>query len=174
MPKVSDAHKQAVRQGILDAAFRLVADGDYSRLTTRSVIEEAGVSNGTLYHYFPSLDHLYAEMAEVSLRDAVGRIGRSPVDGLNDAITTAGPDPLDRLVAWLRDEFFGDRQLAAAIATFRSHIELGDDQRDAVEGLNRYAVSHFGELVRHLQSAGAIRDLDGARGLKVTDELAEM
>lgn len=177
MPKVSEAHKQAVRQSILDAAYRIIEQGDFSNLTTRSIIEEAGISNGTLYHYFPSIDHLYAELAEAGLRDAMAGIVRSEAPP-----TGGGPGPaadateaaaaVDRLVHWLRQDMLGDRELAAAVALFRSRIELGDMQRDAVEGLNRYAVTQFGDLVRHLQSVGAFRhDVDAEALVEMIDFL---
>jgi len=165
MPKVSDAHKQAVRQSILDAAYRIIAQGDFSNLTTRAIIDEAGISNGTLYHYFPSIDHLYAELAEAGLREAMAGIVRSPEapdrgNGGSPAApsSTEATEAVDRLVHWLRHDMLGDRELAAAVASFRSRIELGDMQRDAVEGLNRYAVLQFGDLVRHLQAVGSFRD----------------
>lgn len=155
MPKVSDAHKQAVRQSILDAAYRIIEQGDFSNLTTRSIIEEAGISNGTLYHYFPSIDHLYAELAEAGLRGAMA--GIVAPEG-SEADAADGSDAVARLVRWLRHDMLGDRELAEAVALFRSRIELGDMQREAVEGLNRYAVTQFGDLVRHLQAEGSFRD----------------
>jgi len=173
MPKVSEAHKQAVRQSILDAAYRIIEQGDFSNLTTRAIIEEARISNGTLYHYFPSIDHLYAELAEAGLREAMAGIVRS---GTSTASVDAGGDTsteaADRLVRWLRQDLFGDRELAAAVASFRSRIELGDMQRDAVEGLNRYAVTQFGDLVRHLQNEGSFRrDVDADALVEMIDFL---
>jgi AcrR family transcriptional regulator len=170
MPKVSDAHKQAVRQSILDAAYRIIEHGDFSNLTTRSIIEEAGISNGTLYHYFPSIDHLYAELAEAGLRGAMAGIVRAPEGPGADEPDAS--DAVGRLVRWLRHDMLGDRELAEAVALFRSRIELGDMQREAVEGLNRYAVAQFGDLVRHLQAEGSFReDVDADALVEMIDFL---
>lgn len=175
MPRVSDAHKQAVRQNILDAASRIIERGDLSKLTTRAVIEEAGVSNGTLYHYFTSIEHLYAELAEARLHDVLDEIAHpGPDTGARTAIpaVAAPSDAVDRLMAWLRADLFGDRKLTAAVAGFRSRIEHGDAQRDAVEGLNRYAVREFGDLLRQLQSEGGLRaDLDADALVEMIDLL---
>lgn len=184
MPKVSDAHKQAVRQGILDAATRVIERSGPSALTTRAIIDEAGISNGTLYHYFPSIDHLFAELAEIGLRNAMAGLIGPPIDpseSSGDGGTGAaapggaggvGAAEAERLVAWLRRDILGDRELAGALAGFRSRIELGAVQRDAVEGLNREAVASIGDLVRGLQARGSLRtDLDADALVEMVDFL---
>jgi AcrR family transcriptional regulator len=174
MPKVSDAHKAAVRQGIVDAAWRVIERDGLAKLTTRAIIDEAGVSNGTLYHYFPSIDHLYAELAEAGLGDAMSRIVRAPVEPTapDDQHELDAEEAVDRLMTWLGRDMLGDQELAAAIAGFRSRIQLGGDSQDAVEGLNRYVASEFGALVRRLQDAGGLRpELDGDALIEMIDLL---
>ena len=43
---------------ILDAAERVFNRRGYDRATTREIAAEAGVSEGTLYNYFPSTPRL--------------------------------------------------------------------------------------------------------------------
>jgi AcrR family transcriptional regulator len=69
------------RQRILDAAERLGPGA----LTTRSLVAEAGISTGALYHHFASLDAVRAALAE---RAVVARAAHAP----------AGEDPLRWLV----------------------------------------------------------------------------
>ncbi|MBQ6385803.1 MAG: TetR/AcrR family transcriptional regulator [Lachnospiraceae bacterium] len=45
---------------IFEATVRLLADNDYSSLTMRRICEAAGISNGTLYHYFKSKNDILA------------------------------------------------------------------------------------------------------------------
>ncbi len=54
MPKVSAAHLAARRQQIVDAATRLFADQGFSRTTMADIVTASGLSNGAVYHYFPS------------------------------------------------------------------------------------------------------------------------
>ena len=48
------------RQGIVDAAQRLMCEQDYEDIAVKDVAIEAGVALGTLYRYFNSKDHLFA------------------------------------------------------------------------------------------------------------------
>ncbi len=51
----------ARRQRVLDAALGLLEARDYERISVREVAESASVALATLYHYFPSKEHLFAE-----------------------------------------------------------------------------------------------------------------
>jgi len=52
MPKVSDAHRAARREQILDAAIRCVGREGFHRTTMAHVIAESGLSSGAVYGYF--------------------------------------------------------------------------------------------------------------------------
>jgi AcrR family transcriptional regulator len=62
MPKVVD-HAQ-YRKDLLVRCFDLFADRGYAAITMRQIAQGLGVSTGTLYHYFPSKDVLFAQMVE--------------------------------------------------------------------------------------------------------------
>lgn len=163
MPKVSDAHRRAVRQKIIDAAYGIIEAGDFSGLTTRLIAQAAGVSNGTLYHYFPSIDHLYVELAEASLRTAMAGIVQ-PETGTGDEVA--------ELQRWLRVGFLGDRELAAAFSRFRDRVEPDGATSEVIDELNQFAFAQFGDLIRHLQSRGRFRaDLDAEALVEMIDFL---
>jgi AcrR family transcriptional regulator len=67
-PKVRRAAKtrqgQDIVAAILDAAAELLADGGSAALTTNRLAERAGVSIGSLYHYFPNKEAVVAKLAE--------------------------------------------------------------------------------------------------------------
>jgi AcrR family transcriptional regulator len=46
----------------VDAALRLLSEREYEQIAVREVAEEAGVALATLYHYFPSKEHLFSEV----------------------------------------------------------------------------------------------------------------
>lgn len=52
---------QTTRRRIIDAAFRLFKENGFDEVSTTQICNEAGVSNGSLFHYFPEkTDILYA------------------------------------------------------------------------------------------------------------------
>jgi len=54
LPKVSEQHKDARRQQILDAAMRCFSERGVQRTTLREICRESGLSRGAVYTYFPS------------------------------------------------------------------------------------------------------------------------
>ena len=58
---------------ILDAAARILDERGYRATTTNHVAEEAGVSIGSLYQYFPNKDALLVVLAEQHVDDIAGQ-----------------------------------------------------------------------------------------------------
>ncbi|MGV9453071.1 TetR/AcrR family transcriptional regulator [Streptomyces sp. NPDC003635] len=60
MPKLwnetIDAHRQAVREAILNATAALIADGGLRAVTMSQLAERAGIGRATLYKYFPDAE----------------------------------------------------------------------------------------------------------------------
>ncbi len=86
------ANQAARRQRIVDAALALLDRRDYERIHMREVAEESSVALGTVYHYFASKEHLFAEVLvqrAATLRSSITRsplVGESPADRLLDAL----------------------------------------------------------------------------------------
>jgi AcrR family transcriptional regulator len=55
---------------ILDAAAEILAEGGYAALTTNHLAERAGVSIGSLYHYFPNKEAIIAALAKQMEEDS--------------------------------------------------------------------------------------------------------
>ena len=53
MPKVSDAHVEARRQQILEAASACFARQGFHQTSVQDICKEAGLSAGAVYRYFP-------------------------------------------------------------------------------------------------------------------------
>lgn len=53
--------QQARRERVIDAALSLSRRRPFDQIQVKDVAQEAGVALGTLYHYFSSKDHLFAE-----------------------------------------------------------------------------------------------------------------
>jgi AcrR family transcriptional regulator len=59
-----EAHRQAVRQAILDTTWALVTEHGLLSVTMSRIAEEAGVGRATLYKYFPDVESILAACHE--------------------------------------------------------------------------------------------------------------
>ena len=74
--------KQAERRRrVLRVALELAADGGYDGVQMREVADRADVALGTVYHYFPSKDHLLAESMTEWLTGLESSVARRPAQG---------------------------------------------------------------------------------------------
>ena len=77
--------QQARRDRIVDAGLALLAERDYDRIQVKDVAEAANVALGTLYHYFSSKEHLFAEVLVRWAGTLRTNISRNPLRGTTDA-----------------------------------------------------------------------------------------
>ncbi|MFI8632379.1 TetR/AcrR family transcriptional regulator [Microbacterium sp. NPDC077663] len=64
------------RQILIEAVIRLVARDGLSRLTTRSLTAEAGVSQGSLQHHFPTMPDILGAALEHCVSITLSHVGR--------------------------------------------------------------------------------------------------
>jgi AcrR family transcriptional regulator len=76
--------QQARRDRIVDAGLALLAARDYDKIQVKDVAEEANVALGTLYHYFSSKEHLFAEVLVRWAGTLRTNISRHPLRGTTD------------------------------------------------------------------------------------------
>jgi TetR/AcrR family transcriptional regulator, transcriptional repressor of aconitase len=74
MPRVSQAHLDARRQQILDAARRCFVRNGFHATSMQDVLSEARLSAGAVYRYFRSKDEIVTAIASNSLREIVGAL----------------------------------------------------------------------------------------------------
>jgi TetR/AcrR family transcriptional repressor of bet genes len=96
-PAFTRADPDARRQSLIAATARVLAAKGAAGVSVRTICAEAGVSAGLLRHYFDSLSDAIAE----TYRDTGAQIDRA----LEQAVASAGPDPRDRLLAYLAANF---------------------------------------------------------------------
>jgi AcrR family transcriptional regulator len=66
--RVGEDPAAALRDHLVDAAARLMAEGPIGRITTRAIARAAGVSDGVLYNYFGDKNDLLVEALLRQLR----------------------------------------------------------------------------------------------------------
>ncbi|MCA9774591.1 MAG: TetR/AcrR family transcriptional regulator [Myxococcales bacterium] len=96
MPKIVDA--DAVRNELLSKAAVLFARRGYGSLTIREIATEAGVSTGTLYHYFKGKEDLFRQLCAAACDWDIRTLGE---------LRATHADPGERLevfLEWTRRE----------------------------------------------------------------------
>jgi TetR/AcrR family transcriptional regulator, cholesterol catabolism regulator len=140
-PARLSSRQAARRQRLLDGALALLEERDYERISVREVAEAAGVALATLYHYFPSKDHLFAEALVQWARNLGPDVTRRPLNGATPAQRLEGAllraarafekrPQLARLLTRFEttDEPFAHEVLARLDATTRDvYLDLLDD-----------------------------------------------
>ncbi|MGW8374868.1 TetR/AcrR family transcriptional regulator [Streptomyces sp. ODS28] len=71
------ARAELTRQRILDAAAHVFAEYGYAAGTTNRIAEQAGISIGSLYQYYPNKDAILAELVGRHLADGAEAIGEA-------------------------------------------------------------------------------------------------
>ncbi len=77
--------QQARRDRIIDAGLSLLGERDFAKIQVKDVAEEANVALGTVYHYFSSKEHLFAEVLVRWAATLGTNISRNPLRGSTDA-----------------------------------------------------------------------------------------
>jgi AcrR family transcriptional regulator len=128
---------------LLGAATELMLARGYAKTRMADIADAAGVANAALYWYFPSKEHLLAEVWRRALRDELELLRARP----------PGPDPIDHLLRGLTD-LRPYRHLHMAMHQYLDTPEImqaHDELIDWLRGLARDGLTHRGY-------AGASRD----------------
>jgi TetR/AcrR family transcriptional regulator, repressor for uid operon len=140
MPKVSPEHLEARRQQILDAALTCFDRAGFHGSSMQDVVDEAGLSTGAVYRYFPSKEDIITAVAEqrhakeAALIDEALQIEdpRAALHRLADLYFTWLIDPDEQ-----RRRRVGVQIWAEAVhnSRLRAAVRAGADQRRLLAGL---------------------------------------
>ncbi len=147
-PKLTPA-QQARRDRIVDAGLTLLGERDYEKVQVKDVAVEANVALGTLYHYFSSKEHLFAEVLVRWAATLRTSISRNPLRGDTDA------QRLAQVISRSVRAFQRQPSLARLVAT----LETSADPY-ATEILDRLATTTndiYAEAIHDLDAATAQR-----------------
>ena len=121
------AHKKRLtRQNIVDTAADLFARRGYDAVTVSEVARAAGVSEQTVYNYFPTKEHLVFDLTDDIETSLLGMITDRPAGtSLLDAVRTGMGELIDRAV---RSPSPGGmpRLVAVSPALRRSLLDVAD------------------------------------------------
>jgi len=135
MPRVSQAHLDARRQQIVDAARTRFADHGFAHTSMADIVTESGLSNGAIYRYFTSKEEIVIAVCEQGTEALPKALTAEAVAGFLEHVRTRARETHHaRLVAQIYAEAAVSPPLAAVVqrqlAAMRAAIaELVPDSR---------------------------------------------
>lgn len=151
MPKVSEAHSTARRQQIIDAAYRCFARKGFHQATMRDIYEEARLSPGAVYHYFPSKDAIIQASFEFDYERSLALLEAA----------TASDDPLSALTE-LIGFFFRGLEGAAELGAGRVNVQgwgealVNPPLRESLQRVMGQYLAALSQLARRAQAVGQL------------------
>ena len=151
MHKVTEAHSAARRQQIIDAAYRCFAGKGFHQATMRDIYEEAKLSPGAVYHYFPSKDAIIQASFEFDYQRSMALLEAA----------TASDDPLNALTE-LITFFFRGLEGAAELGAGRVNVQgwgealVNPPLRESLQRVMAQYLAALSQLVRRAQAIGQL------------------
>jgi AcrR family transcriptional regulator len=148
VPRVSDEHLAARRQQILDAARTCFLRNGFHQTSMQDVKDEAGLSIGAVYRYFPSktdlitaiaqevIDRISSIFDQFLVQDPPPPVTVAMERGVDLITAETGPDGTLRLALQIWSEATHDSALAEFVSGVYSRI------RDILVKLATRAVEH--------------------------------
>lgn len=151
MPRVSDEHRAARRQQILDAARRCFLRDGFHTTSMQDVIAEAGLSVGAVYRYFSSKDELIRAIAHSVIGGATSVF--------SDIVAHEPPlplaDALDRALAYVETEAGEDGVIRIAMQVWAEALRdpaLGEFVAETYGGFQ----ARFTEIAERAKESGEL------------------
>ncbi len=121
--KVTKSAKEKTKIKILKSAVDLIIEKGFENTTLREIAKEAGVSNPTIYNYFPSKEKLLFGYIEQKHKEAV-----EILEGIEDFNTYTLREQLQTLIDTELELYLEDREFVQQIADMvfnSSSLKLG-------------------------------------------------
>jgi TetR/AcrR family transcriptional repressor of nem operon len=135
------------RERLLKTAFQLFHEQGYHATGVATILREAGVNAGSLYHYFSSKDDLLLKVLEFAL-DYLEPMVMGPAEA-------AAVDPLERVFVLLNQyrEWVGANQCRMGCPIGNLALEVSDGNAAARELIHRNFENWTGRVEGWLRSA---------------------
>lgn len=137
------------REQILETALRLFAEQGFAATSTRQIAREVGVTEGLIFHYFPSKEALFSAILD-SGHSFRGELGVLLCDSAHQPARVVLPTLVGAWLATLRRE----RRLTVV---FFSEAQINSHVGAALRGAIEEAVHHLGAYLQTRIHAGELR-----------------
>jgi len=138
------AHRETVREAILNTAWRLVGERGLPAVTMSLIAEQAGIGRATLYKYFPDVETILLAWHERQVTDHLRHLA---------AIREQHTDPAEALRAVLTGYAFLSRHRGTHPADLASFLHRGVH----VDSAQRQLLALVTELLSEAATAGVVR-----------------
>jgi AcrR family transcriptional regulator len=158
-----DVDSTETRLNLLEVSRRIFARDGYGATTNRSIAEEAGITTGAIYHYFPSKAELYAAVYEVVQHIVYDRFDQALEEG--GSLTQRFSSALDAAVELNRS----DSSIAGFLVTVPSETLRHPELAELLVPIRERTATFVGRLVADAAAAGEF--VDGVKPRAVEDLL---
>ncbi|WOJ97801.1 TetR/AcrR family transcriptional regulator [Congregibacter brevis] len=142
-------------RGILDAATKLFATAGFHATSTRKIAAAAGVSEGTVFHYFGSKNELMLGILDRFYNEVLNPRAAEILDTVMDTRSRLREFALHHVAALSADSALMLRLLQVYVGV---ELEVvGQDQLSSLRPLNRRYVGHLDRAVREGIERGDLR-----------------
>lgn len=151
-------------RGILDAATKLFATAGFHATSTRKIAAAAGVSEGTVFHYFGSKNELMLGILDRFYNEVLNPRAAEILDSIME---THGR--LRALATHHVSSLAADSALMMRLLQVYVGVDLeilGQDKQSPLRDLNRTYVGHLDRAVREGIERGDLRDTLETRPLR--------
>lgn len=131
---------ERTRQQLLDAGAKVLPARGYHDARVDDIVEVAGVSHGSFYRYFQSMDDFFRQLAETASARMIEQLDQFPADG-----DTA------ELRGWLEDWFATYRSNGGVISTWQ---EMQGPEPELLNFSQQVAAAVLARLMETLESRG--------------------
>jgi AcrR family transcriptional regulator len=147
MPRLTPATQAARREHIVEAAERCFARAGFHRTTMHDICQEAGVSAGALYVYFPSKEALIAGISERDRAEFAKRL----------ELLAAAPDFLAAL-SMLGEQYFVDEPAHKRLMCIEIGVESTRNPQvgEIYRSVDTFVLASFEKLFQRLKDEGRI------------------
>ena len=146
-----DVDSSDTRQNLLEVARRSFARDGYGATTNRSIADEAGITTGAIYHYFPSKAELYVGVYEVVLQIVADNFDAA-IDAPGSLLTR-----FSRALDTASNLNRSDSSIAGFLVGVPSELQRHPELIDFIRALRTHAPTFVGRLVREAAAAGEFR-----------------
>lgn len=138
------AHRESVRDAVMDTAWRLVRERGLSGVTMSQIAEQAGIGRATLYKYFPDVEAIVIAWHERQIGAHLEQLA---------AIRDRQTDPDERLRAVLTGYAHLSRHSHAHPGDLTSFLHRGAHTQGAQEQLRALVT----DLIARAAASGSVR-----------------
>jgi AcrR family transcriptional regulator len=149
-PKVTEAHRDARRAEIVEAAWRCFARAGFTRTTMRDICAEVGLSAGAVYQYFEGKEALVRAVADAAREEVDARV--APPDAPDPGVALGRS--VERFLACFADPENEDAMKVEIGIVAESLYDEG--LRETVVGNLHHVVERFAALAGSARAGGQV------------------